>query len=63
MRRNPRIGHDYVNGLPFTEEMAKSKIAHTKTLIEETLPLWMFSYSFSMFSRDEWLRDDVGPWR
>ena len=58
-----RIGHDYVNGLPFTVEMARSKIAHTMKLIDEVLPLHMFMHSFSMFSRDEWLWDNGRKWR
>ncbi|MBI4025231.1 MAG: hypothetical protein HY360_09650 [Verrucomicrobia bacterium] len=63
MQRNPRIGHDYVNGVQFTEEMAQSKIAHTRQIIDEVLPLRMFTHSFSMFARDETLRDDGRKWR
>jgi hypothetical protein len=42
----------------FTEEMAESKIAHTRKLIDEALPIRTFMHSFTMFSRDETLCDD-----
>jgi hypothetical protein len=43
--------------------MAKSKIAHTRRLIEQDLPFRMFVHSIAMSSHDEWLYDDGQRWR
>ncbi|MBI4028306.1 MAG: hypothetical protein HY360_25200 [Verrucomicrobia bacterium] len=61
--RNIQIGYDYSNEAGFTEAMVRSKIEHTRWLIDWALPCRMFYHSFAEHGRDEWIRDDGRKWR
>ena len=63
LRRDSQIGYDYTNAAGFTEAMVLCKLAHTRRLIDWTLPYQMFYYSVTMHRRDEWLRNDGKKWR
>ena len=63
IRTNPMLGFNYIYRHAFTEEMAASKIKHTRRLVEFDIPFRMFCQAFSMHGRDEWIRDDGKRWR
>jgi hypothetical protein len=63
MRRDIQLGIDYANQAGFSEAMVRCKLAHTRRLVDWTLPYQMFLHSTSECSRDEWIRDDGGKWR
>ncbi|MHB9023553.1 MAG: hypothetical protein ACYC7E_05180 [Armatimonadota bacterium] len=63
LRANPLLGYDYIYHFGFTEEMALSKIAHTRRLIDFELPFRQFNYVFSLHKRDEWIWDDGRKYR
>ncbi len=64
MPHNARIGFDYMNDqIGFSEAMVRSKIAHTRWVIDWQLPYQMFLHSYGMCSRDEWIRDDGSLYR
>ncbi|HEY3416900.1 MAG TPA: hypothetical protein VGM23_08460, partial [Armatimonadota bacterium] len=63
LRANPLLGYDYIYHYGFTEEMALSKIAHTKRLIDFDLPFRQFNHVFCLCRRDEWIWDDGRKYR